>query len=146
MNINTNTKYRQVFGKGIMGKIRYVLALVVVVFMAVALAFGIKNDEAPEKVFDETVLMPGGTWVEERTEQGEVVQYEYNIPASEDEKEWVLVLKSHWQHFEIFTESRSIFKTGEKHTGAIHMFEVPTGERLTIRFFDISDNAVSAIE
>ncbi len=111
-----------------MGKIRYVLALAVVVFMAVALVFGIKNDAAPEKVFDETVLMPGGTWVEERTAQGEVVQYEYNIPESEDEKEWVLVLKSHWQHFEIFTESRSIFKTGERRTGAIHLFAVPTGE------------------
>ena len=129
-----------------MGKIRYVLALVVVVFMAVALAFGIKNDEAPEKVFDETVLMPGGTWVEERTEQGEVVQYEYNIPASEDEKEWVLVLKSHWQHFEIFTESRSIFKTGERRTGAIHMFAVPTGEQLTIRFLNASAKSASAIE
>ncbi len=51
-----------------------------------------------------------------------------------------------WQHFEIFTESRSIFKTGEKHTGAIHMFAVPTGEQLTIRFFNVSDKAVSAIE
>ncbi len=144
--MNTNTEYRQDFKERIMKKVKYILALAVVVFMAAALVFGIKNDAAPEKVFDEMVLMPGGTWVEERTEQGEVVQYEYDIPESEDEKEWVLVLKSHWQDFEIFTESRSIFKTGEKHTGAIHMFAVPTGERLTIQFFNASDRSISAIE
>ena len=45
------------------------------------------------------------------------------------------MLKTHWVDFEIFVDDVSLYRTEGKRTGFVHLFEVPTGKKLTVQFF-----------
>ena len=129
-----------------MKKIRCIIETVLAILMIAVLIFGIKNDIAPQNVFNETVLKPEGTWSEKMLASDEIVQYEYDIPKSQNEKNWIMMLKTHWVDFEIFADDVSLYRTEGKRTGFVHLFEVPTGKKLTVQFFHVSEKAADAIE
>ena len=129
-----------------MKKIRCIIETVLAILMIAVLIFGIKNDIAPKNVFNETVLKPEGTWSEKMLASDEIVQYEYDIPKSQNEKNWIMMLKTHWVDFEIFADDVSLYRTEGKRTGFVHLFEVPTGKKLTVQFFHVSEKAADAIE
>lgn len=79
-----------------MKKIRYIIETVLAILMIAVLIFCIKNDIAPQNVFNENVLKPEGTWSEKMLISDEIVQYEYDIPKSQNEKNWIMMLKTHW--------------------------------------------------
>ena len=110
-----------------MKKIRCIIETVLAILMIAVLIFGIKNDIAPQNVFNETVLKPEGTWSEKMLASDEIVQYEYDVPKSQNEKNWIMMLKTHWVDFEIFADDVSLYRTEGKRTGFVHLFEVPTG-------------------
>lgn len=56
------------------------------------------------------------------------------------------MLKTHWVDFEIFADDVSLYRTEGKRTGFVHLFEVPTGKKLTVQFFHVSEKAADAIE
>ena len=87
-----------------MKKIRCIIETVLAILMIAVLIFGIKNDIAPKNVFNETVLKPEGTWSEKMLASDEIVQYEYDVPKSQNEKNWIMMLKTHWVDFEIFAD------------------------------------------
>ena len=109
-----------------MKKIRCIIETVLAILMIAVLIFGIKNDIAPQNVFNETVLKPEGTWSEKMLASDEIVQYEYDVPKSQNEKNWIMMLKTHWVDFEIFADDVSLYRTEGKQTGFVHLFEVPT--------------------
>lgn len=129
-----------------MKKIICIIETVLAILMIAVLIFGIKNDIAPQNVFNETVLKPEGTWSEKMLASDEIVQYEYDIPKSQNEKNWIMMLKTHWVDFEIFADDVSLYRTEGKRTGFVHLFEVPTGKKLTVQFFHVSEKAADAIE
>ena len=129
-----------------MKKIICIIETVLAILMIAVLIFGIKNDIAPQNVFNETVLKPEGTWSEKMLASDEIVQYEYDIPKSQNEKKWIMMLKTHWVDFEIFADDVSLYRTEGKRTGFVHLFEVPTGKKLTVQFFHVSEKAADAIE
>lgn len=129
-----------------MKKIRCIIETVLAILMIAVLIFGIKNDIAPKNVFNETVLKPEGTWSEKMLASDEIVQYEYDVPKSQNEKNWIMMLKTHWVDFEIFADDVSLYRTEGKRTGFVHLFEVPTGKKLTVQFFHVSEKAADAIE
>lgn len=129
-----------------MKKIRCIIETVLAILMIAVLIFGIKNDIAPKNVFNETVLKPEGTWSEKMLASDEIVQYEYDIPKSQNEKNWIMMLKTHWVDFEIFADDVSLYRTEGKRTGFVHLFEVPTGKKLTVQFFHVSKKVADAIE
>ena len=49
-----------------------------------------------------------------------------------------MMLKTHWVDFEIFADDVSLYRTEGKRTGFVHLFEVPTGKKLTVQFFHVS--------
>ena len=57
-----------------------------------------------------------------------------------------MMLKTHWVDFEIFADDVSLYRTEGKRTGFVHLFEVPTGKKLTVQFFHVSEKAADAIE
>ena len=114
-----------------MKKIICIIETVLAILMIAVLIFGIKNDIAPQNVFNETVLKPEGTWSEKMLASDEIVQYEYDIPKSQNEKNWIMMLKTHWVDFEIFADDVSLYRTEGKRTGFVHLFEVPTGRWLS---------------
>jgi len=97
-----------------MKKIRCIIETVLAILMIAVLIFGIKNDIAPKNVFNETVLKPEGTWSEKMLASDEIVQYEYDIPKSQNEKNWIMMLKTHWVDFEIFADDVSLYRTEGK--------------------------------
>lgn len=129
-----------------MKKIRCIIETVLAILMIAVLIFGIKNDIAPKNVFNETVLKPEGTWSEKMLASDEIVQYEYYVPKSQNEKNWIMMLKTHWVDFEIFADDVSLYRTEGKRTGFVHLFDVPTGKKLTVQFFHVSEKAADAIE
>lgn len=129
-----------------MKKIRCIIETVLAILMIAVLIFGIKNDIAPKNVFNETVLKPEGTWSEKMLASDEIVQYEYDIPKSQNEKNRIMMLKTHWVDFEIFADDVSLYRTEGKRTGFVHLFEVPTGKKLTVQFFHVSKKVADAIE
>lgn len=129
-----------------MKKIRCIIETVLAILMIAVLIFGIKNDIAPKNVFNETVLKPEGTWSEKMLASDEIVQYEYDIPKSQNEKNWIMMLKTHWVDFEIFADDVSLYRTEGKRTGFVHLFEVTTGKKLTVQFFHVSKKVADAIE
>ena len=56
------------------------------------------------------------------------------------------MLKTHCVDFEIFADDVSLYRTEGKRTGFVHLFEVPTGKKLTVQFFHVSEKAADAIE
>lgn len=129
-----------------MKKIICIIETVLAILMIAVLIFGIKNDIAPQNVFNETVLKPEGTWSEKMLASDEIVQYEYDVPKSQNEKKWIMMLKTHWVDFEIFADDVSLYRTEGKRTGFVHLFEVPTEKKLTVQFFHVSEKAADAIE
>lgn len=77
-----------------MKKIRYIIETVLAILMIAVLIFCIKNDIAPQNVFNDNVLKPEGTWSEKMLISDEIVQYEYDIPKSQNEKNWIMMLKN----------------------------------------------------
>ena len=129
-----------------MKRIRYIMETVLAILMIAVLILGIKNDIAPQNVFNETVLKPEGMWSEKMLVSDEIVQYEYDIPESQNEKNWIMMLKTHWVDFEIFADDVSLYRTEGKKTGFVHLFEIPTGKKLMVQFFHVSEKAADAIE
>lgn len=127
-----------------MKKLKKIFIFLVICSMVTALFLGIKTELSPQKVYYGTVHADEGTWAQESGRQN--VDYTCQIPDGPRDTQWVMMLQSHWTDYEIYVDDQKIYDTLGKRTGAFHLFDLPDGETLHIRYLNENASAVNAIE
>ncbi len=115
------------------------LAIVLFLAMAAALLLGFSEEKAPLRVSFGSAEELAGTWLQE---PGQLTLLE-EIPEDRDQQ--VLLLRTHWQDYDIFVDDSLIFSAREERMGAVHLFALPDGKTLHIRFYAEKDAAFGAI-
>lgn len=127
-----------------MKKIKNIFIFLVICSMVTALFLGIKTELSPQKVYYGTVHAEEGTLAQESGSQN--VDYTCQIPDAPKDTQWVMMLQSHWTDYEIYVDDQRIYSTLGKRTGAFHLFDLPDGETLHIRYLNENASVVNAIE
>ena len=127
-----------------MKKIKNIFIFLVICSMVTALFLEIKTELSPQKVYYGTVHAEEGTLAQESESQN--VDYTCQIPDAPKDTQWVMMLQSHWTDYEIYVDDQRIYSTLGKRTGAFHLFDLPDGETLHIRYLNENASAVNAIE
>lgn len=126
-----------------MKKLERALIILLMLFIGAALYLGIKCDISPKSVWEEDVFVPEGTW----TREGSELIYEYQLPEREDDRQWTLLLQTHWTDYEISSNDQKIYRRESQREGAVHLFQVSGGKTLTVRFFQVKkENAAIEIQ
>ncbi len=124
--------------------IKRLLLIVMIVLIAVVLHISIKEDIDPGKAFSENVQGQEGTWSVDHKNGELEAAYRYKIPA-EDGREWVLQLQSHWSAYDISVDGENIYHIDSDRKGAIHLFKIPAGKNLVIRFRNVDEHSKNAV-
>lgn len=115
--------------------------LLLLCMLAVVLGSRIVREQTPENISFGTVEDAGGSW--SQTDQ----TLEFSCPlSSEHADEQVLLLQSHWPDYDIAVDHQTVYSAAGGQTGPVHLFLLPAGNTLTIRFFCESSAAVQAIQ
>ena len=115
------------------------LAIGLLLAMAAALLLGFNEEKAPPQVSFGSAEELAGTWLREPgqlTLSGEI---------PEDRDRQVLLLKTHWQDYDILVDDNLIFSAREERMGAVHLFALPDGKTLRICFYAEKDASFGAI-
>lgn len=115
------------------------LAIGLLVAMATALLLGFNEEKVPPRVSFGSAEALAGTWLQEPG------QLTFSGSIAADEEQQVLLLKTHWQDYDIFVDESLIFSAREERMGAVHLFALPEGKTLYIRFYAEKDAAFRAI-
>lgn len=124
--------------------IKKLLLIIMLILIAVVLRISIKEDIDPGKAFSENVQGQEGTWSVEHKNGKLEAAYRYNIPAG-DGNDWVLQLQSHWSAYDIAVDGENIYHTDSDRKGAVHLFKIPMGKNLVIRFRNVDEHSKNAV-
>ena len=122
-----------------MKTLKNIFVFLVICSMTAALYLGIKTELSPEKIIYGTVIAEEGNW----TEEGLNLNYHCRIPEN---TEWIMLLQTHWKNYEIYIDNEIIYSAVNEQTGAYHLFSIPCGKNLRIRYLNESVNAVKDIQ
>ena len=125
-----------------MKTLKNIFVFLVICSMTAALYLGIKTELSPEKIIYGTEIAEEGNW----TEEGLNLNYHCRIPENTENTEWIMLLQTHWKNYEIYIDNEIIYSAVNEQTGAYHLFSIPCGKNLRIRYLNESVNAVKDIQ
>ena len=125
-----------------MKRLRNIAVFMVICSMTAALYFGITTEMFPEKVISGKVFAENGSW----TEEAQSLNYDSQLPENTENTEWIMLLQTHWRDYEIYVDSQKIYSAVNERTGAYHLFGVPRGKTLSIRYLNGNTQTVNDIK
>lgn len=128
-------------------KKHYILlpVLLLIFFIIISVQSSIRNDIDPGKVFSGTMYDMDGDWTVEQNGQDSDITYTSQIPQGKSGRKLIILFRSHWNNYTISVDGQEICDTEGKRAGAHHLFPLPEGKILTVRFKGgdaLSQNAI----
>lgn len=124
--------------------IKKLLLIIMLILIAVVLRISIIEDIDPGKAFSENIQVQDGTWSVDHKNGELEAAYRYKIPA-EDGRDLVLQLQSHWSAYDIAVDGENLYHIDSDRKGAVHLFKIPAGKNLVIRFRNVDEHSKRAV-
>lgn len=117
-----------------MKKVKIAVALLLLLAIAAAIGIVLTGEKEPEAVVFRTAEELSGDWDTIPWKEGYAVTYTSSLPEGLAGQERVMMLQSHWKDYEILVDGTEVYAAQGERTGASHLFSLPEGDILTIRF------------
>lgn len=98
--------------------------------MAIAIYSSAVGETAPEKINWGGAEPAAGSWA--RT--ADAMEFSYPMDAARDEP--TILLRSAWQKYQVLVDGNVVYTASSEQNGAFHLFRLPPGQELTVRFLD----------
>lgn len=98
--------------------------------MAIAIYSSAVGETAPEKINWGGAEPAAGSWA--RT--ADAMEFSYPMDAARDEP--TILLSSAWQKYQVLVDGNAVYTASSERNGAFHLFRLPPGQELTVRFLD----------
>lgn len=113
-----------------MKQFRRFLWALLLIGMAIAIYSSAVGETAPEKINWGGAEPAAGSWA--RT--ADAMEFSYPMDAARDEP--TILLSSAWQKYQILVDGNAVYTAFSERNGAFHLFRLPPGQELTVRFLD----------
>lgn len=111
--------------------IRNILQVLLIVGIAVALCSSITGEQTPQKITWNVAEPADGSW----SQTGEAAVFTTSMEEL-SVKTPTLLLQSQWPHYQILVDGTSVYTSSGIKNGAFHLFRLPVGQTLTVRFLN----------
>lgn len=113
-----------------MKQFRRFLGALLLIGMAIAIYSSAVGETAPEKINWGGAEPAAGSWA--RT--ADAMEFSYPMDAARDEP--TILLRSAWQKYQVLVDGNAVYTASSERNGAFHLFRLPPGQELTVRFLD----------
>ena len=113
-----------------MKQFRRFLWVLLLIGMAIAIYSSAVGETAPEKINWGGAEPAAGSWA--RT--ADAMEFSYPMDAARDEP--TILLRSAWQKYQVLVDGNAVYTASSERNGAFHLFRLPPGQELTVRFLD----------
>ena len=113
-----------------MKQFRRFLWALLLIGMAIAIYSSAVGETAPEKINWGGAEPAAGSWA--RT--ADAMEFSYPMDAARDEP--TILLRSAWQKYQVLVDGNAVYTASSERNGAFHLFRLPQGQELTVRFLD----------
>lgn len=113
-----------------MKQFRRFLGALLLIGMAIAIYSSAVGETAPEKIDWGGAEPAAGSWA--RT--ADAMEFSYPMDAARDEP--TILLRSAWQKYQVLVDGKAVYTASSERNGAFHLFRLPPGQELTVRFLD----------
>ena len=113
-----------------MKQFRRFLWALLLIGMALAIYSSAVGETAPEKINWGGAEPAAGSWA--RT--ADAMEFSYPMDAAGDEP--TILLRSEWQKYQVLVDGNAVYTASSERNGAFHLFRLPSGQELTVRFLD----------
>ena len=113
-----------------MKQFRRFLWALLLIGMAIAIYSSAVGETAPEKINWGGAEPAAGSWA--RT--ADAMEFSYPMDAARDEP--TILLRSAWQKYQVLVDGNVVYTASSERNGAFHLFRLPPGQELTVRFLD----------
>lgn len=110
--------------------LKRIMGVLLLVGVVTALYFGITEELVPPKISWGTTELASGSW----TQTEDAVVFAASLEAV-SANEPMMLLQSQWRNYSVFVDDALVYTSSGAKTGLIHLFRLPQGKSLTIRFF-----------
>lgn len=129
-----------------MKKMRAAVSIFILFFMVTVLYICGRFEKAPDRIFTGKVSAPAGEWTVDASNGVSTAAFTFSLSDRSEHAEWVLLLWSHWKDYDIRVENKTLYRKSGKRDGAIHLFDLPSGDSLTIRFIGVTEEDLPNIK
>lgn len=109
---------------------RRFLGCLLLIGMAIAIYSSVVGEAAPEKINWGGAVLATGSWA--RTDDA----MEFSAPMDETVAEPTILLHSNWAAYEVLVDGTTVYTAASTKNGTFHLFRLPPGQVLTIRFLE----------
>ena len=113
-----------------MKQFRRFLWVLLLIGMAIAIYSSAVGETAPEKINWGGAEPAAGSWA--RT--ADAMEFSCPMDAARDEP--TILLSSAWQKYQVLVDGNVVYTASSERNGAFHLFRLPPGQELTVRFLD----------
>lgn len=113
-----------------MKQFRRFLWALLLIGMAIAIYSSAVGETAPEKINWGGAEPAAGSWA--RT--ADAMEFSCPMDAARDEP--TILLSSAWQKYQVLVDGNVVYTASSERNGAFHLFRLPPGQELTVRFLD----------
>lgn len=113
-----------------MKQFRRFLWALLLIGMAIAIYSSAVGETAPEKINWGGAEPAAGSWA--RT--ADAMEFSCPMDAARDEP--TILLRSAWQKYQVLVDGNVVYTASSERNGAFHLFRLPPGQELTVRFLD----------
>lgn len=129
-----------------MKKIHTAVTLIIIFFMVAALYICGRYENAPDRIFTGKVSAPEGEWTIDASDGVTKAEVTFSLSDRGEHEEWVLLLRSHWKNYYVRVGDETIYHRNGKRDGSVHLFDIPSGDSLTISFIGGTKDNLKGIE
>ena len=129
-----------------MKKIHTAVTLIIIFFMVAALYICGRYENVPDRIFTGKVSAPEGEWTIDASDGVTKAEVTFSLSDRGEHEEWVLLLRSHWKNYYVRVGDETIYHRNGKRDGSVHLFDIPSGNSLTISFIGGTKDNLKGIE
>ena len=129
-----------------MKKMHTAVTLLITFLIVAALCICGRYEQAPDRIFTEKIVTPEGEWTVDASDGVAKAELTFSLSGRGEHEEWVLFLRSHWKKYYICVDDETVYHKNGKRDGAVHLFDIPSGNSLTIGFVGATEETLKGIE
>ena len=126
-----------------MKKLKIIHILLFLFFITSTIFYCIHTEVSPPAFSKGELFNSPNNWKFDEDDQ--ILAYSLKLPDKTNQ-ERLLLLQSHWNQYEISVDNSEVWHTTGTHVGTVHLFSLPQGNTLVIRFLHVNALAAKAIK
>lgn len=129
-----------------MKKMRTAVPIFILFFMVTAFYICGRSEKVPDRIFTGKVSAPAGEWMVDASDGVSTVAFTFSLSDRGEHAEWVLLLRTHWNDYDVRVGNNILYHKSGKRDGAVHLFDIPSDDSLTIHFIGATEESLTDIK